>query len=356
MNPYRAFLLSVLPTLIAGCDTKFNTQEGSGCMSVEEDAECPAADDVDPDDLSGSCGSEVVSVTGEGSYYENIGWGWEDTGAVPGCCYPIEETEPECVYGRPLLVEGRARLAEVISDTAWAAGLVPADVPESVRDELVLRWTRAALDEHASVAAFSKVALDLMRFGAPPELLERTHQAAIDEVRHARLGFALASAFAGQPVGPGAYRLDQLPLAEDLAQLAVEAAREGCMGEALASLLAAEGAAKAQDPVLREVLKTIAVDEQQHSLLAWSTVRWAIEAGGEPVRAAVAAVFAAAATQGIAVPQAPAIDLSRWGLLSAEDSARVARRCLHEVVLPAARVLLSPPSARSSRPPAASAG
>lgn len=311
-------------------------------MEVEADAECPAAADVNPDDLFGSCGSEVTAVTGEGTYYENIGWDGGDTGSIPGCCYPTEETEPEeCVYGRPLLVEGRARLAEVTQDTAWAAGLIPQDVPESVREELILRWTRAALDEHASVAAFSKVALDLMRFGAPPELLERTHQAAIDEIRHARLGFALASAFAGQPVGPGAYHLDQLPLAADLTQVAVEAAREGCMGEALASLLALEGAAKTQDPVLREVLQTIAIDEQQHSLLAWSTVKWAIEVGGEPVRAAVAAVFAAAATLGIAIPQAPSIDLSRWGLLSQAQSTAVDRRCLHEVVLPAARTLLS---------------
>ncbi|MFT5679940.1 MAG: hypothetical protein ACI8RZ_000845 [Myxococcota bacterium] len=347
MNPYRAFLLSLLPTLIAGCDLKTDTQESSGCLEVEENAECPAADDVDLDALSGSCGSDVISVTGEGTYYENVGWGFEDSGTLaPGCCYPTEETEPECVYGRPLLIEGRARLAEVIQDTAWAAGLIPQDVPEAVREELILRWTRAALDEHASVAAFSKVALDLMRFGAPPELLERTHQAAIDEVRHARLGFALASAFAGQPIGPGAYTLDHLPLAADLIQVAVEAAREGCMGEALASLLAAEGAAKTQDPVLREVLETIAVDEQQHSLLAWSTVKWAIEVGGEPVREAVAAVFAAAATQGIAVPQAPSIDLSRWGLLSQTQSATVARRCLHEVVLPAARALIGAPISR----------
>ncbi len=342
MNPYRSFLLILLPTL--GCDLKLNTQEGSGCMEVEPDAECPAASDVDPDDLSGSCGSEVVSVTGEGTYYENIGWGWADSGAdVPGCCYPTEETEPECVYGRPLLIEGHARLAEVVSDPAWAADLAVRDVPAEVRAELALRWRRAALDEHASVAAFSRVALDLMRFGAPPELLERTHQAAIDEVRHARLGFALASAFAGQPVGPGAYRLDALPLAVDLVDVAVQAAAEGCMGEALASLLAAEGAARAQDPVLRQVLQTIAADEQQHSLLAWRTVKWALSVGGAPVHRAVAQVFATAAAQGIAIPQAPEADLSRWGLLSHADSVTVARRCLHEVVLPAARALLAAP-------------
>lgn len=338
MTPYRHFLLAILP-LLAGC--ALTTQDGSACMEVETDAECPAADEVDKDELFGSCGSDVRQVTGEGEYHDNIGWGFVDSAdPMPGCCYPVLETKPTCVYGRPLLVEGRAQLAELAQDAAWAGQLVPQDAPDAVRAELVDRWTRAALDEHASVAAFSKVALDLMRFGAPPELLARTHQAALDEVRHAQLGFALASAFSGTPVSPGAYPVDQVPLAESLVQLAVEAAREGCIGETLASLLAREGAARTHDPVLRNVLETIADDEQQHSLLAWSTVRWAIEQGGAPVRDAVQAVFDQAVTQGIAIPEAPESDLSQWGLLSHADSVVMAQRCVFEVIVPAARALL----------------
>lgn len=355
MRPTQSLLFAILPLLSSaavGCGDKdddtgseVKTQDGNACIVVDEGAACPEPGEVNPSDMMGSCGSEVVQVTGAGTYNDNINmnWGAEDTGEQwPGCCYPVKETEPTCVYGRPLLVDGAARLAEVVSQPDWAAALVAdlGKVPSGVRDELLRRWTRAALDEHASVAAFSKVALDLMRFGAPPELLARTHRAAVEEVRHAELGFAIASAVAGQPVGPGAYRLDAVPLAASLSEVAVAAAREGCIGEALASLLAREAARRVVDPTMREVLTIIAEDEEQHALLAWSTVRWAIEAGGSDVRRAVAEVFAEAAHSGIAVPEAPEADLSRWGLLSRADAESLGRACLAEVVLPAAAVLL----------------
>jgi hypothetical protein len=260
----------------------------------------------------------------------------------------VRETEPTCVYGRPLKDDGGgARLAELVEDAAWAAALCPAEAPARLREVLAERWTRAARDEHASVAAFSKVSLDLMRFGAPPELLARTHQAALDEVNHARLGFAVASAFAGRPVGPGAFPLASVPLAQSLRELAVDAATEGCLGEGLASLLAAEGARRTVDPVLREVLATIAEDEAAHARLAWRTVAWAIEVGGEPVREAVAAVFEDALKHGISVPEAPDEDLSRWGLLCRAEAEQLGRLCLEQVVAPAAQALLAR-SARSS--------
>lgn len=54
-------------------------------MEIEADAECPAADDVDPKDLSGGCGSDIRQVTGEGTDYEDVGWGWENFGQdTPG--------------------------------------------------------------------------------------------------------------------------------------------------------------------------------------------------------------------------------------------------------------------------------
>jgi hypothetical protein len=350
-------LLSILP-LLAACtkadvgdsppgDTPSDLIAGTACMTVELDAECPA--DPPPSDLTLiDCGVTVAEVTGPGVYDEALSWGW-DSDLGPGCCYPVLQTEPTCDYGRPLLIEGQPRLAALVNDPAWRAQVVPGDVPPAVRQELVRRWTRAALDEHASVAAFSKVALDLMRFGAPPDLLAKTHQAALDEVRHAQLGFALASAFGGRDIGPGAVRLDAVPLAVDLAQLAREAALEGCIGETLASLLALEGARRAQDPAIRSVLETIAADEQQHGLLAWATVRWAIEQGGDPVRAAVAGVFGDAARNGIAVPQAPELDLSRWGLLSQTDARAVADQCLRQAILPAAKLLLSLPATQAGQ-------
>ena len=62
--------------------------------------------------------------------------------------------------------------------------------------------------EHAAVAAFARLAMQLISFGAPSELVELAIQAQRDEVGHARLAFGLASELAGTPVGPGALSID----------------------------------------------------------------------------------------------------------------------------------------------------
>lgn len=356
MRPYHTVFLALVPLLSTACEEGVVTEDGYACMGVDEDAECPSGSEVSASDLSStSCGSTVVRVTGDGEYHDDIGHSWYyDTGYTPqpGCCYEVRQTKPDCVYGRPLLVDGEPVLSRVARDPAWAARLAPADVPEEVRAALAARWTRAALDEHASVAAFGKVALDLMRLGAPAELIADAHQAALDEIRHARLGFALASALAGEAIGPAPYPLDRVELAQDLVTLAVDAARESCLGETVAAMLAREGAARAEDPVLQGVLNAIADDEERHAQLGWKIVAWALRTGGPEVRAAVAEVFANAARSGVAVPLAQDDDLSRWGLLGQADAAIVADRCVREIVLPAATLLFRPHRAPTPQPSA----
>lgn len=355
LDPYRLFLGSILLALGSGCGS-----EGQACMEVDPSVEqCPAPKDVDRDELRGSCGSKVRRILGEGERVENISdWAWEEKDYVPGCCYPVKESRATCDYGRPLRIEGEPVLAATVTDARWAAALAvtASALAPAVRDELVVRWTRAALDEHASVAAFSRVALDLMRHGAPPELIEQAHAAALDEVRHARHGFAIASALGATPVGPGPFPLGaSVPLAPDLVAVAVEAALDGCIGETVASLLAWEAAAVCEEPAIREVLRGIAEDEQRHALLGWRTVAWALRYGGPAVRTAVAEVFAAAAREGVAVPLPGTLDdptvLARVGLLDRATSLRHAARTLHQVILPAARDLLAeraPPQRQAS--------
>ncbi len=360
MNRYHSVLVALLPLLTTACDDKppsgdsgSKLETGVGCMDVEVDATCADAAEVKPDDLSSqSCGSDVVEVTGGGTY-GLLHSGWDTGEGTPACCYDVQQTRSDCEYGRPLLIEGEPVLAQAERRTAWAAALVPADVPDVVRERLVARWTRAALDEHASVAAFSKVALDLMRFGAPAGLVALAHQAALDEVRHAELGFALVSGWRGEAVGPGPFPLERLDLSADLAAVARDAARESCLGETVAAMLAREGALRAEDPVLKKVLLAIADDEERHAQLGWRIVAWALDAGGPEVRAAVAAVFANAARAGVAVPLAQDEDLGRWGLLGRADAGRVADRCVTEIVLPAARLVLGGARTVEARAPLA---
>ena len=54
---------------------------------------------------------------------------------------------------------------------------------------LASHFLSVGLSEHASIASFSRVVLELMQFGAPAELLDRTLVAAQDEIRHAQMAF-----------------------------------------------------------------------------------------------------------------------------------------------------------------------
>jgi len=348
---HRVFLLSILAA-IPGC-----ADEGTACMPVGPGVlECPAPEDVDKDELDGACGSRVRRILGEGDRIDNINdWAMTEEEYVPGCCYPVKQTRSTCEYGRPLRVEEAAVVAAGDGLSDWSEALVveSASFTPAIRAELVLRWTRAALDEHASVAAFSRVALDLLRHDAPAELIEAAHRAALDEVRHARRGFAIASAIAGEPVRPGVFPLGHsLPLAEDLAAVAVEAARDGCIGETVAALLARAAASRCEDPAIRAVLLGIAEDEEKHAILGWRTVAWAIGRGGAAVREAVAAVFRDAAREGVAVPLVGEVDapelLARVGLLNREASRAEAARALRLVILPAAERVLTVGARRGS--------
>jgi hypothetical protein len=320
-------------------------------MAVADDAtSCPAADDVDPADLFGDCGSTIRAVVGEGTLSAGgIGFGGDTGGQI--CCYSVRETMSTCDYGRPYLEDGAARVAPVTRSRGWSRRSRPSveGLSPRARAALATRWTRAALDEHAAIAAFSRVSLDLLAAGAPAALVDATHRAARDEVRHARLGFALASTYAGETVAPGAFPFTQaLSPSGDLVALAVATTREGCIGETVSTLLALEAARLARDPAVRATLATIARDETRHAALAWRTVRWAMQRGGAPVREAVAAVFAEVAREGVAVPPplGPSADfddaaiLEPHGLLGRARTLAVADDALRRVILPCAQGLL----------------
>jgi hypothetical protein len=90
--------------------------------------------------------------------------------------------------------------------------------------------------EHASIAANARFALELLSLGAPPELVEETYQAMADETVHARDACALASAYAGHAVGPGALDISQALAAGSPIDIVRTAILEGCIGETDAEL------------------------------------------------------------------------------------------------------------------------
>ncbi|MCB9795622.1 MAG: ferritin-like domain-containing protein [Alphaproteobacteria bacterium] len=280
----------ILSALAAGC----GREETEMCMSVEPDAaECPAAEDVDPAELFhlSDCDLEARAVTSEGTLGPDP-YGWDSGNSAQVCCYEVvaKDTTPrsDCIVGRPFLEAGAPTVAPDRADAAWSG----APEAEPRDGALAEAWLEMARMEHASIAAFSKLSLQLMAASAPPELLAAVHAAAGEEVAHAADCYAQAARFSGRAVSPGAFPFaGALGIDGDLTRLAVDAAREGCLGETLGAWMARRMAEAAQDPRSKAVLTRIAEDEARHAALSWRIVAWAIREGGAPVREAVAEAF-----------------------------------------------------------------
>jgi hypothetical protein len=249
--------------------------------------------------------------------------------------------------GRPHRVRGRARWSGASRGGDWGAG---GPVPDTtglameVREALVDAWLADAALEHASIAAFSALALDLVAIGAPPSLIAGAHRAALDEVEHARACFALASAYAGTPLTAAPFPAARAAApfetaAQRVRRVAVESAIDGCIGEGAAAAMAREGAKLAKDPVVAAVLARIAREEQTHADLAGAIVAWCFDAGGGSVRDAVADALRRDGAASLAHVDAARIDLATHGRLDAARWAAArasARGALLDTLLAAA--------------------
>lgn len=264
------------------------------------------------------------------------------------CCYTWVVP---CPGGR-LLRDGddRAACSPIAARGDWLApaeaiaALDPSALPQAIRAQLAERWAAEASFEHASIASFARASLELLALGAPPALLAGAQAAALDEVTHARLGYALASAYAGRALGPGALPAAALGVAApSFASLAAGTFRDACLGETVASLRAEAAAEGTTCPAVNAVLRTIAADEGRHAELAWKTLAWALREGGDEAARALRAEIDALRAQGPSLdPGADGLlDLAEHGFLSARDDGALRLRALREVVIPCAEALLA---------------
>jgi len=227
----------------------------------------------------------------------------EDLLGQLGLIEPVEQYT--AVPGRPFVgSDGRSLLASRCSgeqcdgrDSSWSEGTTT--VALSIRNttsynDLGGEWTRNALGEHASVASFAAFSIALMSNRAPSDLVEDALNAALDEVRHAKISFDIASKLTGKEMVPGPLPPSSMEFRRDMEALALAVASEGCVDETLSALAAAaecelidgaleNGASRGTkyggvaDEVLiwiRNELRAIAVDEGNHSALAWRTLGW----------------------------------------------------------------------------------
>lgn len=259
------------------------------------------------------------------------------------CCYlwipeSLRRDDPviRVIRGRPLVDGRRVLSAGARPSSAWAAGVAPRvhGLSRACRDALAEHWLDGAAMEHASVASFARAAQELMAVGAPAALVRGARQAAVDEVRHAQLCYGLASAYAGEAAGPGPLEPVTARHA-DLATVAVTTLLEGAVGESIATLEALHGQHAAADPVVAEILASIAEDEARHAELGWATVGWCVRTGGAAVVGALAAAAAAARpAQRPGDLEVSPSEWARYGVVSASEHQALATRAWREIVDP----------------------
>jgi hypothetical protein len=247
-----------------------------------------------------------------------------------------------CAAGRPFLVHDVARMAGVIGRSDWLDRATRPNrigLDATLRERLARDWLRAARLEHASIAAFGRFLLELLAFGAPAELVNLTIQAMDDERRHAELCFALASEYAGVPLGPAELDLEGALPAPTLERSLVTAIREGCVGETIAALEAAELAERVSDAVLRAVLTRVAADEKRHAELAFRFVEWALSRLGEHghalVESEIDGVRSELPSLTDPVDEPATSELARRGILNEGLARAVRAAALQAAVLPA---------------------
>ena len=159
--------------------------------------------------------------------------------------------------------------------------------------EIKQEWITNALGEHSSIASFSAFAIELMTNGAPSDLVEDSLQAGLDEVRHAKVSFAIASHLNAREIVPGPLPESSHFFNKNLTNLIEAVAKEGCIDESLSAIGAAaevklinrilEGRQESDKysgieieslKWIRDELTVIAQDEFRHSNLAFRTLEW----------------------------------------------------------------------------------
>lgn len=188
-------------------------------------------------------------------------------------------------WGRPLRLRGRILHPNLRIGSDWTRGEKPQTIglDEPTRRALEALWLHDAQKEHASVPAFARLSWILAGVGAPADLLEACHRAALEEIDHARRCFALAAGYGGrshtaEPMPD--LLLGGLDLTGDpWAAIAVESLKDGCLLEDFNADVAGLCAAECQEPVTRAVLEQITREERSHAELSWKIVELCLQRG-----------------------------------------------------------------------------
>lgn len=367
------------PEIGNGTGTSVSTAAGLGGGTPSGGGGAPSGpwctatpDDADEFDLSYVCSNSLGSpcpsfeeavvlqkvmalvnvVGGCGIQVEDVVCG-PDPGAED-CCYVARVGYSLC-EGRPFMGPSGPVVAGVALREDWCVtcSLDGIALGPSSRETLGRAWTESALAEHASVASFARLVLELLALGAPAELVRDAQQALSDEIEHAVLSFGIASALYETKVGPGPLDVGAAPPRSlDPVAFAIATVLEGCVNETVSACLTLAERDAATVPAVRSALERIARDEVEHAALSWRIVTWLLQRHGALVRDAVRSAFEDARPE-VSVASIEGVDpvIARaYGRLPEKEAAEVIQRAFDEAVLPAVAALLGPISTLPLRP------
>lgn len=258
----------------------------------------------------------------------------------PVCC---QSSPPHCPGGRPFVVDGQARLPQLVAEP------IAADA-SALSAALAQSWAQDGLAEYASIASFARLTLQLMAFGAPARLIEASQQASLDEQRHARLCFAESARHSGRRVEPGSLDIGRACDSLDFESFMLLNLVEGCVGETLAALHVAEQARLAASPALARTLTEISEDETRHAELAFEILRFGLTVDRPATLAALRRVLEMRFEDRVAACDDGVSDAT-WeahGRLSAQTRRRIHKEGWNLVLAPLLQGLLLE---ESRRPP-----
>jgi hypothetical protein len=194
-------------------------------------------------------------------------------------------------HGRAIRKRGRAQLAQLGAGGDWSRLELAPVAPQELRAQLATRWRENGRAEHASVAAFARLSLQLLQLGAPARLVEDANRDSLDEIRHAEICFSMGRALDGRDLGPSRFPAVRAsrPVFRKLAlvRLAVESLLDGALSEGVAARVLSRLAKTCEDAVTREIVAGLARDEGRHAAHAREVIEWCVAEGGAPVERAL---------------------------------------------------------------------
>src|SRR5688500_17227898 len=252
-----------------------------------------------------------------------------------------EPTSPWWLSGTPLEAEHHRLMRRRSVPIPWAESTADT-LTDGERKRLAATWMRRSEAEYLAVSTFSVLAIDLVAARAPADVLSLCLRAGIDEVRHAEMCVRMAKIYSGEQnlPPPGMSYLPDDPEAPKLHQALANTMLVSYISETYATTVLSATRDLTTDPTAQAVLTAILSDEVMHARLGWSYMRHAIEAGGQGVIDAAAAMLPRAlrGVANVVEAERPVGEVTpavrTHGLMTPAEERVIFSTCVREVLVP----------------------